>query len=367
MWSRYSSSAAKTKCVVFGLAGMLVIGTSASASTDKATWITEASNYILDYMPQVEALMWFNNYKPGANEPDWRIVPEAPTPPDMNVINAYNNAWKNAYRVIETGVFIDGAPADMSKIDWYEAWIDPSPQARIGWYQSLGESFPTTLVNNVLTHGSTPYIVWQPYDSGKIVDIGGNKYWEDTNNGPSRLQSILDGDYDYRLMEWATALNSISGEVEISFGHEGNGDWFSWGYLNGYKGNSEQLYKDAFRYVVDLFDTYNTADNVKWVWTINASWQDDFTAAYPGDQYVDMIGMDGFNWNQPWMDPANDWDDWREFARIFDDWNGFSTYQTLTQFEKPLIIAETGSNVPEPATIGLLTLGGLALLRRRRG
>lgn len=121
MRSRFSSSAAKTQCVMFGLAGVLVIGASASASTDKATWITEASDYVLNYMPQVEALMWFNNYKPGVNEPDWRIVPEAPTLPDMNVVNAYNNAWhgmvNGSYRVIETGVFIDGAPADMSKID----------------------------------------------------------------------------------------------------------------------------------------------------------------------------------------------------------------------------------------------------------
>ncbi|MBN1492427.1 MAG: PEP-CTERM sorting domain-containing protein [Phycisphaerae bacterium] len=362
---RPSSSVARTGSMVIALAGMLMVSTSALGSTDKATWITEASDYVLDHMPEVDALMWFNNYKPLVGEPDWRIVPESPTPPDPNVINAYNNAWRNATRTVATGVYIDGAPADMTKIDWYENWIDPSPQARIGWYQSLGEEFPTDLVNNALAHGSKPHIVWQPYDSSKLVTIGGLTYAEDTNNGPSRLWEIANGDYDFRLMQWATALNDIQGEVEISFGHEGNGDWFSWGHLNNYKGNTADLYRAAFQHVVDKINFYNTAGNVKWVWTINASYQDDFTAAYPGDTYVDMIGMDGFNWNKE-MDPNSDWDEWREFSRIFDDWNGFSTYQTLVPFDKPLMIAETGSNVPEPATIGFLVLGGLALMRRRR-
>jgi beta-mannanase len=136
--------------------------------------------------------------------------------------------------------------------------------------------------------------------------------------------------------------------------------------LNGHNGNTPDLYKQAFQYVVNMFGTWG-ADNVDWVWCVNGSWHDDFTAAFPGSAYVDRMGMDGFNWNSPWLDPLNDWDDWREFSKIFDNWGGFSTYQTLAALSgEPIIIGETGSNTPEPGTLALLALGGFAVMRRRR-
>jgi len=343
------------------LAGMtiLVVALPAIGSTNKAEWITEASDYILNYMPQVEGFMWFNNYKPNENEPDWRIVPDSPNLPDQAVIDAYNAAWHNG-RTLQRGVFIDGAPPDMTKIDYFESYV--GAHDRIGWYQSLGEDFPTASVNAVLNRGATPYIVWQPYDSSFPH--------EDATSGTSRLQNILDGDYDYRIQQWAQEVKTVNGQVEISFGHEMNGDWFSWGYLNSHNGNTPELYAEAFRYVVDMFNQWG-ATNVDWVWCVNASWQDDFSAAFPGIDYVDILGMDGFNWNMD-VDLQNDWDyeHWREFSEIFDAWGGYSTYQRLVELgldaDLPIIIGEFGTNTPEPATLAFLAVGALALVRRRR-
>ncbi|HSW45178.1 MAG TPA: hypothetical protein VLM89_06365, partial [Phycisphaerae bacterium] len=64
-----------------------------AASTNKAQWITQASDYILTDMPRVDSFMWFNNYKPAMSEPDWRIVPDSPDIPDPAVVAAYNAAW----------------------------------------------------------------------------------------------------------------------------------------------------------------------------------------------------------------------------------------------------------------------------------
>jgi len=336
---------------------ILVVALPAIGSTNKAEWITEASGYILNNMPQVDAFMWFNNYKPDMNEPDWRIVPEAPGIPDPAVITAYNNAWHNG-RTLQRGVYIDGAPPDMTKIDYFESYV--GAHDRIGWYQSLGEDFPTASVNAVLDRGSTPYIAWQPYDSSFPH--------EDARTGPSRLQDIIDGDYDYRIQQWAQEVKKVNGQVEISFGHEMNGDWFTWGFLNSHNGNTAALYAEAFRYVVDMFNQWG-ATNVDWVWCVNASYQDAFSAAVPGLSYVDRMGMDGFNWGKQWpLDPNNpNWDDWREFEQIFGDWNGYSTYQTLIGLsEVPIIIGEFGTNTPEPATLAFLAVGALALVRRRR-
>jgi len=365
---------------------------SAFGSTDKATWITEASNYVLNNMSQVDSFMWFNNAKSG--EPDWRIVPmppPSPAPdPDTKVINAYNAAWHDTSRSLSRGVFIDGVPLDQSNrtalIDRFDGYVNPHD--RIGWFESFDPTTKADLLerlNWVDARGSRPYIVWQPYDDSAGYYARGTQ---------SLLPSIIpvpgyDGDYDDTIRTWAQAAKDFDEEFDIVLGHEMNGNWFSWGYvpddyydpiLNpnpqpitdpnavGHNNNTPQMFMDFFQHVVDIFDQEG-ADKVSFVWDVNADWIDTFKVAFPGDAYADRMGMNGFNWGyQKPVDPNNpNWDDWREFSQIFADWGGFSTYQELTTLSThPIIIGEFGTNVPEPATLVLLAAGGLVVLRRRR-
>jgi len=330
---------------------------SASGFRHKDDWIYNASNQIQTNFPRVDAIMWFHQDKSSnPNDRNWRVDT------DPNALQAYRNSWQG----IDQGVFLAEFPPDTSAIDDFETLVGVH-QVRIGWFESLDKPFPLQSIEAVQARGSIPYIILEPFDA----------YLGDSaRSGPSRLDDILAGSYDTRLNEWAQAAATNGGPIEITFGHEMNGDWFTWGYVNGHNGNTPQDFIDAFRYVVDVFRDAG-ADNVSWVWTINASWTDDFSVAFPGEDYVDRMGMNGFNWgdfpkgtHQPWE--ADFYRDWRDFEEIFGQWdpynpNGVHNYNRLCELDPdaPIIIGEFAST-PEPATAAFLVLGATGLLFQRR-
>lgn len=368
------------------LALLVGLTAQAQASNNKATWITQTGNYTLTKMDQVDSFMWFNNYKPETGEPDWRVVSTPPPPAtDAAVVNAYNNAWSNGTRSLQRGVFIEGVPASASNLDTFEYYV--GHHDRVGWYESFASDFPLASIQRTVGHGSRPYIVWEPYDVNVGVTALGNQ---------SLLPKILSNDplvnYDARIRSWAQAAKDFNDDIDIVFGHEMNGFFRSWGYLSesyyssnggnplaltsadmntpGHNGNTPQMFVDAFKHVVDIFNEVG-ADKVNFVWDVNADWVDTFSLAFPGTAYVDRMGMNGFNWGlSAQTDPYwLGWDNWREGEHIFDDWNGFSTYDALVALpgDLPIIIGETGTNnTPEPATLAIMAAGSLLLFRKRR-
>jgi len=64
---------------------------------------------------------------------------------------------------------------------------------------------------------------------------------------------------------------------------------------------------------------------VLWVWCPNyASWPaedwNDYNNYYPGDEYVDWIGVDGYNWGQSSLNSNHEWDSFDSlFADFFAD------------------------------------------------
>jgi hypothetical protein len=91
----------------------------------------------------------------------------------------------------------------------------------------------------------------------------------------------------------------------------------------------------AWRHLHDLFAAEGT-NNAVWVWCPNA---DAFAAArggaaqyYPGDQYVDWLCADGYNWA-----PGRQGDRWQSFAEIFGDF-----YAWAAPRGKPLMVGEFG-------------------------
>ena len=56
---------------------------------------------------------------------------------------------------------------------------------------------------------------------------------------------------------------------------------------------------------------------------------------YPGDEHVDYLGIDGFNWSNCRNDS-----DWRSFREIFAE---FRNWAATTRPDKPVLIAEVGT------------------------
>lgn len=74
--------------------------------------------------------------------------------------------------------------------------------------------------------------------------------------------------------------------------HEASGGWFWWGVASG------ECYKQLYRLVFDRMVKTNGLKNLLWVWNINTDpkYGYDYSALnaewYPGDEYVDIVGVD---------------------------------------------------------------------------
>jgi hypothetical protein len=172
------------------------------------------------------------------------------------------------------------------------------------------------------------------------------------------LEAIVDGLFDEYLTSWAGGMRRFGKPAFLRFGHEMNGDWYPWagvnngaGILDGYGSpdlpDGPERFVDAYRYIHDHFLKAG-ADNVLWVWCLNAPFEvmerslglwNSAAAYYPGDDYVDWMCFDGYNWgNSAFGQQFNA--KWNSFDEIF-----ASSYLELQAInpEKPIIIGEFAS------------------------
>ncbi len=88
--------------------------------------------------------------------------------------------------------------------------------------------------------------------------------WSRWTRTDIRPRPIAAGHYDGYLSAYAEAVRAYRHPVILSFGHEMNGDWYSWGYRQ----TSPATFVAAWRHIVSLFRALG-AHNVTWLWTVN--------------------------------------------------------------------------------------------------
>jgi mannan endo-1,4-beta-mannosidase len=190
-----------------------------------------------------------------------------------------------------------------------------------GWYVPFPTKFATTAANE----GAAPLVQMDPT---KI-----------------KIAAIASGQYDGYLSAYAEAVRAYRHPVVLSFGHEMNGDWSTWGYRN----TSPAVFVHAWRHIVNLFRALG-ANNVTWLWTVNiindtqrgripgpAPW-------WPGSSYVNWVGIDGYYLKPSW-----------QFAPLFGP--TIDAVRALTL--DPILIAETAAvpSADQPAKIANLFAG----------
>ncbi len=120
--------------------------------------------------------------------------------------------------------------------------------------------------------------------------------WRGQRKDP--LRAINDGYLDRYLRRMASQLRKFGRPIRLRFGHEMIQDdhpdtrgWYSWQ-------DRAKAYKKAFIRVHDIFVDEN-AMNVEFVWSPNSrpALLKILAKYYPGPEYVDWIGIDGYNWN----------------------------------------------------------------------
>jgi len=152
-----------------------------------------------------------------------------------------------------------------------------------------------------------------------------------------KLDEIIAGVHDELFRTRARGARDLGAEIFMRWGHEMNGNWYPWsGAMNGAENGGAEKYIAAYRHVHDLFEAEG-ATNVVWVWcplvtdVPNAPWNH-WTKYYPGDDYVDWVGLDAYNWGT--SSPCCVWQSFPTLIRaLYNDYAG----------KKPLILPETSS------------------------
>jgi beta-mannanase len=92
-----------------------------------------------------------------------------------------------------------------------------------------------------------------------------------------------------------------------------------------------------WKHVWHIFEQEGANDNVIWLWSPNNTDQygesDEILWWYPGDSYVDWVGMSAFNWGT-----SHDGNVWRDLKSSI-----WLAQERLATLEKPMMISETSS------------------------
>ena len=132
----------------------------------------------------------------------------------------------------------------------------------------------------------------------------------------------------------AQGARDLGVDILLRWGHEMNGNWYPWaGANNGGANGGPAKYIAAYHHVHDLF-VADGATNVYWVWCplvadVPAETWNHWTNYYPGDDYVDWVGLDAYNWGT-----SSSCCTWQSFGDLVTDlYNDYAG-------KKPLIVAE---------------------------
>ncbi|MFC1510787.1 sugar-binding protein [Candidatus Margulisiibacteriota bacterium] len=220
------------------------------------------------------------------------------------------------------GVFREGAPGNMNHIKKFVEQTGKQP-ATIMWYEDWAKPFPAEDVQKVIDYGAVPHIVWEA------------RYW--SYPGKVKIEDVIAGKWDDYIRSWAKAIKASGQPIFLRVGHEFNVGVYPWGIVNLNK--EAETYNKFYRRVVDVFRK-EKVKNVKWVWCLNNYSNPDelwnnWELAYPGDEYVDWIGIDGYNWGE-----TQEWSNWEAFKGMFR--NQMRRAHQLWP-DKPIMIAEFSS------------------------
>ena len=236
-------------------------------------------------------------------------------------------------RSLSLGVYVPNAVTERPRIAQLEATLG-APFDIVSVYFAWQRGLDTAIFDElraILAENRIPLVTWEPWRGP--VAAGG-----DPGNDPVfSLARILAGDFDVYIRDWLRQIAALPGRVYLRPMHEMNGNWYPWcGTTNGNEANDYVWVWRYLRLLADRVGVYN----VTWVWSPYAASVPDIDANsiegyYPGDDYVDRVALDGYNWGL-----SQSWSRWQEFDEIFGD--AYRRVAALTR--RPIMLAELGAS-----------------------
>jgi mannan endo-1,4-beta-mannosidase len=200
------------------------------------------------------------------------------------------------------GVYEPTAPASYRQVTGFGAAVGREPNLA-GYFSGWSEPFQTAFATAARRHGAATLVQVDP----TYASVAG----------------IAAGGYDDYLGSFADSVRNFGRPVIIGFGHEMNAPWYSWGYGHV----PPATFIAAWRHLVRVFRGRG-ADNVTWLWTIQAEGPTigPVAAWWPGSEYVTWVGIDGYYYR-----PSD------AFPAVF----GGTIARVRALTSKPIVLSET--------------------------
>lgn len=216
------------------------------------------------------------------------------------------------------GIYDD--PAQMKRLHEMERWLGahhPVQTVFTPWNEGAIDGLFERILPRMWDAGRVPLLTWEPYTG-------------QTGSTDERTTRIAAGAFDSyletwaeRLAEWLAGPDGQLGTTDdrrlyLRFAHEMNGDWYPWSPAVGRA--TPTTYIEMWRHVHECIMREGIqSEHIEWIWCVNHVDVGEYSAAelYPGDEYVDWVGVDGFNWGA-----SREWSAWcsphETFAGMFD-------------------------------------------------
>lgn len=205
------------------------------------------------------------------------------------------------------GIYEQDSPYSYAGVDHFASAIGRQPDLVL-YYSHWLDPFQASFASQAAEHGAITLVQLAP------VNVS--------------LADIANGRFDSYLRSYAAAVKAFGRQVILSFGHEMNGNWYSWGYQH----TPAKVFVAAWQHLVTVFRAVG-ASNVTWLWTVNivdGPRVSDPSSWWPGSSYVNWVGLDGYYYTNA-----------QRFADVF----GPTIVDVRGLTSDPILIAETGASL----------------------
>jgi hypothetical protein len=264
---------------------------------------------------------------PGPTMPAGAVGAPAPAPPAqtgparVSQLGTDVSPTPLAARVA-VGAWVPGSTTDPTRFDAFERTVG-APMDIVSLFYGFGDVFPAERERALRAGGRRSILI--AWDMGSI-----------------RFSEWASGRHDAYLAEIGRRAAAFGAPVHVRPWAEMNGDWQP--YMPDRRGTrpaggTYREFRAAWRHVVR---TVRAAGGTSIQWVFNpyaATYRGtaDVRRLWPGRRFVDVLGLDGYNWGGGPQGP------WRSFERTF-----APMYRILTRLDRrlPVWICEVASREP---------------------
>lgn len=235
------------------------------------------------------------------------------------------------------GMYTEQAPFSWATFDQAATQAERT-QNLVGYFGGWDEDFRANAVTRAWDRGMLPMLTWESRPIGAANDV--------IDEPDYSLPTIISGQHDAYLHQYARDIVATGLPLAIRLDHEMNGIWYPWSEQTGsgasINGNSPGDYVAMWQHVHDIFAAEGANQYVIWVWAPNIvnnlpsalQGVDTLQALYPGDDYVDWVGVSGYQ-RPPYRSDNNN---------TFDYTYGRTLDQLRSITSKKILLAEVGAS-----------------------